>query len=1429
MRLRFSGIWVLTWLAWGGAQAGTPDSVFTPRNDPSEDRYVFAVRTPAVSASAEGPAFRIAIPGFDAIERHPGAPDLPLKIVRVAIPPGATPTVEVREVVEDVLRGVRPRAVLRERFDVPPIESDSVRDQERPRRDVTRHPTREEDAAAFSRVWPEGIVEIVETGWLRDQRYVALRIAPVRWDPRSRGLRVARSFEVEVRFDGETGARSAPSLDPSLESVYRGAFLNYAQGTTFRGGGDDLAPAGSSETSSALSSSHPIRRIRVREHRVHRIDFARVSGTPFATEPLSQWKLTNRGVEVPLHVRDVNANDLLDSGDWVQFWGQALDDEPKTALNTDIPGTDQDIFEYRDFTDENVYFLTVEAGARSRMATRAVAPTMTRTPPNDFEAISHQEVDSADGWRPLGGADPWYWTPTMTSGGATSNRTISVPLPGLASGTAAARVLARIRGLTENVNLFPDHKSRVSLQNSSSQTLATNDDDGTFDGRMIYTHDFTWSGTGGTLTNPAQVFIEARPIASGNHQMILDWVEIRYRRLFQASGDVLVFDWPDGDAEFTVSGLTSASPTVYEISGRVGGGAVVDAVRLTGGTVTGAGPFTIRFRSDNDPGIADGTPRRYVVFGDGAVLVPAAVDFAADTVSDLRTNTAQTDLIVIAEPTVLGASSQATLNQLLSWRQTNQGIASRTVFLQDIYDEFNDGLPGPVAIRRFLQWVMTPGDGWASPKPAWVLLLGDGSFDYKAGLANGNIVPTQILFKDDPSFGYYASDNILTMVVGSDDNPDLSIGRLSARSDAELNTILTKILNYHQSPPAGNWRRHGVVISDRGKNYNVNEAADFETINDQALAFMKRPPHTSRRLRYWTDFCGGSAAGCTPTATDSMRLEIKKAINGTDGVSDGASCVQYIGHGNFEVWSDDAFHDDRVSLPPLDSDDLVNGGRLPMLFVHNCLTSGFMSTLSRTLGENWQKKADGGSISVYAPSGLSQNYFGDRASDIIWERFFGKYKERLLGIPVLENWLDLCGSGTTQACQSYVLLGDPTTRAVFPTVSPVTNVVAAGGNAQVSLNWTASATPGATYDVYRTTNLFVGYTKANGSPIAGTSFVDTGRTNATTYYYYVVAVDASGFESRWSNFNSDCDVSGPDCVKATPLNPNPPNPPTGVVVTDPETGGRLNISWSANSENDLQYYEVRYGTSPGNWPNVRNVGKSTTDVLTGLTNGQTYYIVVTATNTSGLTSSPSTEKTGIPTFVRGTRSPGFITTLRVNKSGTDAALSWNAVTTDIYGKPETVAHYEIYRGTTPDFLPGPGNKIGQVAGTSFTDPGALGTGLPNYHWLVRAMDVDGNAGGLGYQLPNGIDAMTMAKSGTTPGNVILSWPAVTTDFDGRPTRIDKYEIYASGTPFSREAIRNGTVPLLQSTTSTSIEITPAASSRYYSVIAVDTRGNKSSF
>jgi hypothetical protein len=1393
--------------ASGEGVGSSPRRVVEPVGDVRElSRFSFRVTTPAVSAT-QGPDgwSDLTIEGFGTSERRPGAPNLPSRTFLVAIPDGVEPRLEVEPLGVRLLPGVRPRPV-------PRVDATVAPEDEHGRRRLSRHRTFQAEAALYAA--PEAVVRLGQVGVLRNQRYVEVIVAPARFRAEQGAIEVWDRFQVTVAFDGAGTSAAAPAPDPRYEDVYRKAFVNYAQGLLFR-----LPSTESTSFSSSLAPSAalggPRYEIRVRQSGVVRLDSARLTGTGFPAEPISTWRLRSRGVEVPLQVND-DGDGVLEAGEWVQFWGQALDDEPKTVLDTDVPGN-VDLWAYNDVTDENVYVLTAEPGPHARMATRASAPTFTRTPPTDFEAVVHREVD--DAWRPLGAADPWSWNPVLQTGSATTQRTDDVALPGLAGAGSALEVKVQMKATSEDGTLVPDHRTRVTLLNSGNTTLVQKDDDGTFDGRIVYEESVGWIG--GSVTNPVRIRTEARPIATGNHSVMVDWIEVRYRRGFSAASDGLVFTWPNQDAEFVVGNLLSSgsSLAVYEVTAAAG--AIAQPVQLTGASVTGAGPFSVRFRVDRNLGLPDGAPRTFVVAGNGAVTVPTTADFVADTVSDLRDGALQADLLVIAHPSVLDQGAGSPLSQLLALR-ASRGLSSKVARLDDVEDEFNDGIAGPAAIKNFLRWVLStaPGEGWASPKPAYVLLLGDGSFDYKAGTVNGNYVPTQIIFKDDPALGYYASDNVLAAVLGNDALPDVTVGRLPARSVTEANAMLQKVLDYEQAPPAGSWRNHALFVSDRGKPItNVNEALEFESTNALSQAEMKIPPHTARQLRYFTDYGGTNAA--------LIKNDIKKAINGTlDAGVDGAAVVQFIGHGNFDLWSDDIIFDKS------DAASLTNGGRLPWLLAHNCLTSGFHSTAATTIGEAFLKRVGGGSIAVFSPSGLSFSYFGDIIAHTVFHDLYGPPKERGIATPVMDSLVALLANQSVEALEGYVLLGDPALQLVLPTVQPPGIPTATPSNRRVDLSWSASGSAGATYDVWRTADLLnQPYVKLNGAPLAGTSFADTSASNGTTFYYYVVARDAAGFESRWSNFNSDCLVSGPDCVDARPLNPNPPAAPSGVSLVDAESGSRLNVSWLPISDpnNELVRYDVCWGLSSGNYGQCASAAKTTSFVLSGLTNGIPYYVVIRATNTSSLTSQ-SVEQVATPTFVRGVKSPGFIDSLRVNRSGNDLVLTWAPVTTDIYGKPLAAVTYQVFRGTTAGFDPSVATPIAtNLSLATFTDPGAAAAG-PAYYYLVRALDGQGNVGGLGRQLPNGIDALTLTKSLVTPGNVILSWPAVTTDFDGRPSRIREYRVYARTTPFTRADIRSGAVgPPVATTTGTQVEVTPPAGGQHYSVLVVDERGNLSSF
>src|SRR5215510_11585123 len=169
-----------------------------------------------------------------------------------------------------------------------------------------------------------------------------------------------------------------------------------------------------------------------------------------------------------------------------------------------------------------------------------------------------------------------------------------------------------------------------------------------------------------------------------------------------------------------------------------------------------------------------------------------------------------------------------------------------------------------------------------------------------------------------------------------------------------------------------------------------------------------------------------------------------------------------------------------------------------------------------------------------------------------------------------------------------------------PPAAP-TGLAATAGNAQVTLNWNASS--GATsYNVKRSTTSGGPYTTI-ATGVTSTSFTNTGLTNGTTFFFVVSAVNAAG-ESGNSNQAS-----------ATPQNvQTPPPAPTGLAAT--AGNAQVSLSWNASS-GATSYNVKRSTTSGGPYTTIATGVTSTSFTNTGLTNGTTFFFVVSAVNATG--------------------------------------------------------------------------------------------------------------------------------------------------------------------------------------------------------------------
>jgi endoglucanase len=178
-----------------------------------------------------------------------------------------------------------------------------------------------------------------------------------------------------------------------------------------------------------------------------------------------------------------------------------------------------------------------------------------------------------------------------------------------------------------------------------------------------------------------------------------------------------------------------------------------------------------------------------------------------------------------------------------------------------------------------------------------------------------------------------------------------------------------------------------------------------------------------------------------------------------------------------------------------------------------------------------------------------------------------------------------------------------------PPTAPASLAVLAKTSTSVTLGWSASSdNTGVTG--YR---VFEGATQVGAA--STTSLTIGGLAPASTHTYTVRAMDAAGNQSA---------ASSPVTVTTDP--PAIPAPPTGLAAT----GGNAQVSLSWTASSGATSYTVKRATLAGGpYANVATGIAIPTYNNTGLTNGTTYFYVVTAVNAAG-ESGPSNQASATP-------------------------------------------------------------------------------------------------------------------------------------------------------------------------------------------------------
>jgi fibronectin type 3 domain-containing protein len=312
--------------------------------------------------------------------------------------------------------------------------------------------------------------------------------------------------------------------------------------------------------------------------------------------------------------------------------------------------------------------------------------------------------------------------------------------------------------------------------------------------------------------------------------------------------------------------------------------------------------------------------------------------------------------------------------------------------------------------------------------------------------------------------------------------------------------------------------------------------------------------------------------------------------------------------------------------------------------------------------------------------------------------------------------------------------------AVLPdsgTVDP-TGLIAHGGTGQVALSWAAPTGTGSAptgYNVYEGTR--PGQMPAapvNGAtPLTGTAFTVSGLAAGTTYYFEATALDSAG-EGAPSN-------------EASAVTVGPPGAPVSLAVIAGK--GQASLTWAAPTSNGgspITGYNVYVATAPGAPGTKVATVTSTSDVVTGLSNG-TYYFRITAVNAigEGPASAQVSTTLGHATSPPSLSLPGAPSALMAGAASGQVSLSW-APPSSTGRSP--IRGYNVYMSTAPAVQ---GTRIATVASTGYTATGLLnGT---TYFFEVTAVNSTGE-GPVSAQVSATPQALTGYRVLTAKGQVI---------------------------------------------------------------------------
>lgn len=607
-------------------------------------------------------------------------------------------------------------------------------------------------------------------------------------------------------------------------------------------------------------------------------------------------------------------------------------------------------------SDTRTYYLIVGNAPGKRIRTTFARPSLgTVVSPRYNQSVQVKERNTYVN-QVINGDLENYWGRVIASGGTTLN----FSLTGVDQTPGDRGLTIAFQGYT-----FTAHNIELTLNGNVLAPAA-------FSGRLPNSK---------TYTIPANYLVEGTnslqmKAAAAGDLSLFNSVKVDFPRSFKAVNDQLNF-YTDNYRKAQLSGFTSGNVRVFDVTNET------DTLLLSGlQSVETNGTF--------GPVIPAARGRKFYAAEANLFALPVSVTPNNPEMLGVPTQAAQF-LLITHSSLMTGANAWAAY-------RAGQGVSTKVVDVDDIFDEFNYGSSSSYAIEDFLNYAKT---NWQTP-PQYVLLMGDGSYNPRnypeqSGFQPGywNMVPMRQV---NTVYLETGSDEALAD-FNNDGLAELPIGRIAARTNDDVQVILNKTIQWENSLTPDSMNR-GALFA-----YDLPDGYDFKAMSDRIMAKLPAgmPKTTVQR-------------GVPDNATAQAAV-----IN---SINTGPYVANYTGHGNAGNWRDPSFFS-KANVP-----SLTNIANTSLFVSLTCLNAYFFSPRedpdpnfdNTSLAEKLLRASNGGAAAVWASSGETT----PDVQEVMADRFFTQ-----ISTGNITRLGDLIVDAKTQVPfgadvrLSWTLLGDP--------------------------------------------------------------------------------------------------------------------------------------------------------------------------------------------------------------------------------------------------------------------------------------------------------------------------------------------------------------------------------------------------------------------